>query len=144
MYVKLRKSKTSARILYLLVFVKVEVFFLGFVANFYGMFLMDGFPANLSFADCKSQIFLGAIFIIFEKARMGVEKGVAEFRLVAKVGEKRLGYRSDHSDHIKTCLKMILKGVGGGMGHSLVWPRQVCAAEQGMANSCAKRNEPAS
>ena len=75
---------------------------------------------------------------------MGVEKGVAEFRLVAKVGEKRLGYRSDHSDHIKTCLKMILKGVEGGMGHSLVWPREVCAAEQGMANSCAKRNEPAS
>ena len=90
MYVKLRKSKASARILYILVFLKVEVFFLGFEANFYGMFLMDGFPANLSFADCKSQIFLGAIFFIFEDARMGVEEGVEELRLVAKVGEKRL------------------------------------------------------
>lgn len=36
---------------------------------------------------------------------MGLEKGVAELSLVAKVGEKRLGYRSDHSDHIKSALK---------------------------------------
>ena len=35
-------------------------------------------------------------------------------------------------------------GGGGAVGQSLVWPSRVCAAEQGMVNSCAKRNKPAS